>query len=152
MIMVRKYEKSSWGVVYRKKWDRIEVLLLKWLNSKEQEEYVIPKGKIEPWEVAKDTAIREISEEAGLLKQDLELIKFITKLNYTFTAGYLQDTPVVDKDVYLFLVRYHGDKDPVVAKEERFVGYKWVSLAELEKMQLRFDLQGIVARNKTYFI
>ncbi|USN58267.1 MAG: NUDIX hydrolase [Candidatus Peribacteria bacterium] len=102
--------------------------------------------------MAKDTAIREISEEAGLLKQDLELIKFITKLNYTFTAGYLEDTPVVDKDVYLFLVRYHGDKDPVVAKEERFVGYKWVSLAELEKMQLRFDLQGIVARNKTYFI
>jgi 8-oxo-dGTP pyrophosphatase MutT (NUDIX family) len=36
--------------------------------------------------VAKDAAVREISEEAGLLIEDLEVIKFITKLNYTFTA------------------------------------------------------------------
>ncbi|MDR0772010.1 MAG: NUDIX hydrolase [Candidatus Peribacteria bacterium] len=37
-------------------------------------------------EIAKDTATREISEEAGLPIEDLEVIKFITKLNYTFTA------------------------------------------------------------------
>jgi hypothetical protein len=53
--------------------------------------------------------------------KDLEVIKFITKLNYTFTAGYLEHTPVIDKDVYLFLVKYHGLSDPVVQQEERFV-------------------------------
>ncbi|MDR1988592.1 MAG: NUDIX domain-containing protein [Candidatus Peribacteria bacterium] len=37
-------------------------------------------------EIAKDTAVREIEEEAGLSISDLEVIKFVTKLNYTFTA------------------------------------------------------------------
>ncbi|MDP3381619.1 MAG: hypothetical protein Q8S84_09320 [bacterium] len=41
------------------------------------------------------------------MKKDLEVIKFITKLNYTFTAGYLEDNPIIDKDVYLFLVKYN---------------------------------------------
>jgi len=45
--MARKYEKSSGGVVYRKNGNTIEILLLKWLNSRKQEELVIPKGKIE---------------------------------------------------------------------------------------------------------
>jgi 8-oxo-dGTP pyrophosphatase MutT (NUDIX family) len=118
--MPRKFEKSSGGIVYRKNGNKIEVLLLSWLNSRKQEELVIPKGKIEQGEIAKDAALREISEEAGLAVQDLEVIKFITKLSYTFTAGYLQGTPVIDKDVYLFLVRYHGTKTPHVSVRERF--------------------------------
>lgn len=150
--MPKIYEKSSWGIVYRKVDDKIEVLLLKWTNSRNNEEYVIPKGKIEEWEVAKDAAIREISEEAWLKEKDLEVIKFITKLNYTFTAWYLEDNPVIDKDVYLFLVRYNWNDTPVVAKEERFTWYKWVSLKEIEKIKVKFDLQAIIGRNKTFFI
>ena len=79
--MAKKYEKSSGGIVYRKNGNKVEILLLKWLNSKKEEIYVIPKGHIENGEVAKDAAVREISEEAGLQKKDLEVIKFITKLN-----------------------------------------------------------------------
>ncbi len=150
--MWRKYEKSSWWVVYRKKWNKIEILLLKWLNSKEKEEYVIPKWKIEDWEVAKDTAIREISEETGLSENQLEIIKFIKKINYTFTAGYLKNTPIIDKDVYLFLVRYNWDKEPNVRKEERFIGYRWVTLEDLKKLSLRSDLVSIISKNKTYLI
>jgi hypothetical protein len=41
--MARRYEKSSGGIVYRKNGDKIEILLLKWTNSKNNEEYVIPK-------------------------------------------------------------------------------------------------------------
>lgn len=73
-------------MVYRKRDGKVEILLLRWLNSKNKEELVIPKGKIEKGEVAKDTAIREISEEAGIPEEDLEIIKFVTKLNYTYTA------------------------------------------------------------------
>ena len=80
--MAKIYEKSSGGIVYRKQNNKIEVLLLKWLNSRNKEIYVIPKGHIEDGEVAKDTAVREISEEAGLAENDLEVIKFITKLNH----------------------------------------------------------------------
>lgn len=150
--MPRKYEKSSWGVVYRKNWGKIEILLLKWLNSKKQEILVIPKWHIEAGEVAKDAAVREISEEAGLDTQDLEVIKFITKLSYTFTAGYLANNPVIDKDVYLFLVRYHWKTAPVVQKEERFTWYRWVTLDEIKKLDILFDLSSIVNKNKTYFI
>ncbi len=150
--MAKKYEKSSGGIVYRKNWKKVEILLLKWLNSKNQEIYVIPKWHIEKWEVAKDTAVREISEEAWLAQKDLEIIKFITKLNYTFTAGYLENNPVIDKDVYLFLVKYNGENDPIVQKEERFVGFAWFSLEELKKTKVMFDIGSIISKNKTYFI
>jgi len=150
--MAKKYEKSSGGIVYRKNGGKIEVLLLKWLNSKKEEIYVIPKGHIEAGEVAKDTAVREISEEAGLPQKDLEVIKFITKLNYTFTAGHLKDNPLIDKDVYLFLVKYNGTKAPYVQKEERFVGYDWFTFDELKSKNLLFDINWIIGRNKTFFI
>jgi len=150
--MAKRYEKSSGWIVYRKKGNKVEVLLLKWLNSKNQEVYVIPKWHIEEWEVAKDTAVREISEEAGLLKKDLEVIKFITKLNYTFTAGYLENNPVIDKDVYLFLVKYNGTALPIVQKEERFVWYDWFTLEQIKKVKVMFDIHAIIWRNKTFFI
>lgn len=150
--MTKKYEKSSGWIVYRINWGKIEVLLLKWLNSKNQEVYVIPKWHIEDWEVAKDTAIREISEEAWLHKKDLEVIKFITKLNYTFTAWYLDENPIIDKDVYLFLVKYNWTKKPYVQYEERFVGYDWFSLEEMKDIKIMFDIQNIIWKNKTFFI
>jgi len=150
--MAKIYEKSSGWIVYRKVNNKVEVLLLKWLNSKNQKIYVIPKGHIEAWEVAKDTAIREISEEAGLHEKDLEVIKFITKLNYTFTAWYLDNNPIIDKDVYLFLVKYNWKKAPYVQKEERFIWYEWFTLEELKKVKVMFDLQTIIWRNKTFFI
>ncbi len=150
--MPRKYEKSSGWVVYRKNGGKVEILLLKWLNSRNKEELVIPKGKIEKWEVAKDTALREISEEAGIAQEDLEIIKFVTKLTYTYTAGYLKGNPVIDKDVYLFIVRYNGNATPIVRKEERFVWYKWVDIEKVKDLSVRFDLSGIIYRNKTFFI
>lgn len=150
--MPRKYEKSSGWVVYRIQDGKPQILLLKWLNSRKQEELVIPKGKIEKWEVAKDTAVREISEEAGIPESDLEIIKFVTKLSYTYTAGYLKDNPVVDKDVYLFIVKYHGTQDPVVRKQERFTWYEWVDIEKIKKLSIRFDLSGIIYRNKPFFI
>lgn len=150
--MAKIYEKSSGGIVYRKQWKKLEILLLKWMNSRNKEIYVIPKWHIEEGEVAKDTAVREISEEAGLDTKELEVIKFITKLNYTFTAGYLEHTPVIDKDVYLFLVKYHGTSIPVVQKEERFVGYEWFPIEKIKDVEVMFDLWSIIGKNKTYFI
>jgi 8-oxo-dGTP pyrophosphatase MutT (NUDIX family) len=150
--MPRKYEKSSGWVVYRKNGEKVEILLLKWLNSRNKEELVIPKGKIEQWEVAKDTALREISEEAGVAQEDLEIIKFVTKLTYTYTAGYLKGNPVIDKDVYLFIVRYNGNAIPIVRKEERFVWYKWVDIEKVKDLSVRFDLSWIIYRNKPFFI
>jgi hypothetical protein len=41
--MAKIYEKSSGGIVYRKKQGKLEILLLKWLNSRNKEIFVIPK-------------------------------------------------------------------------------------------------------------
>lgn len=150
--MAKRYEKSSWGIVYRKKWNTVEILLLKWLNSRQEEEFVLPKGHIEEWEIAKETAIREISEETGLLEKDLEVIKFMTKLSYTFTAGHLENNPLIEKDVYLFLVKYKGEKDVVARKEERFTGHIWVNINEIKGIDAKFDLISLVNKNKIYFI
>jgi 8-oxo-dGTP pyrophosphatase MutT (NUDIX family) len=149
--MWKQYEKSSWGIVYRKRGNRVEILLLKWINSKWQEDYVIPKGHIEEGEIASQTAIRETNEETGLARHDLEIVKFITKLNYTFTAWYLKNSPIIDKDVYLFLIKYKGKADPKVQKEERFVWYKWVEIDQIKDMNIKFNLYQIVSRNKRHF-
>lgn len=150
--MARIYEKSSWWIVYRKNQGNIEILLLEWTNSKWNTELVIPKWHIEEWEIARVAALREISEESWLKEKDLEVIKFITKLNYTFTAWYLEDNPLIDKDVYLFLIKYNWNESPVVQKEERFVWYKWVGINEIKDIEIRFDLSSIIAKNKIYFI
>lgn len=150
--MWKKYEKSSWGVVYRKKDGKIEILLLKWKNSKQVEEYVIPKWHIEEWEIAKESALREVSEETWLSIKDLEVIKFITKINYIFKAWYLENKPLIDKDVYLFLIKYKWNDEPKVQKEERFTWYDRISIDEIKNIDVRFDLVWIVNRNKTYFI
>jgi hypothetical protein len=42
-------------------------------------------------------------------------------LSYTFTAGHLKNTPLIEKDVYLFLIKYNGNKTPSPQREERFV-------------------------------
>lgn len=81
----------------------------------------------------------------------MEVIKFVTKLNYTYTAGYLKDTPLIDKDVYLFIVRYDGKAEPVVRKQERFIGYEWVDIEDIPTLSIRFDLAGIIYRNKPFF-
>ena len=69
-----------------------------------------------------------------------------------FTAWYLDDNPIIDKDVYLFLVKYTWDQAPIVQKEERFVWYDWFTLDEIKKIKVMFDLQTIIWRNKTFFI
>jgi len=150
--MAKRYEKSSWGIVYRKKGESIEILLLEWVNSRQEKEFVLPKWKIEDGEIAKETAIREISEETGLDEKDLEVIKFMSKLSYTFTAWHLKDIPLIEKDVYLILVKYKGQDNPIVRKEERFTGYKWFSLEEAKKLDVKFDIVGLINKNKVYFI
>ena len=150
--MAKKYEKSSWGIIYRKKWNNIDILLLKWLNSRWTAEYVIPKWHMEWEETASQTALRETSEETWLELNKLEVIKFITKLNYTFTAWYLENNPVIDKDVYLFLIKYNWDLEPQVQKEERFVWYEWVPFDKVKNYEIKFNLSSIISKNKTYFI
>lgn len=101
-------------------------------------------------ETAKDTALREINEETGLAIADLEIIKFMSKINYSFIATYKEGCPVIEKDVYLFLVKYTGNADPVIEKDKRFYGFRWFSIEELKTTFIKPDIYGFVKKNIQY--
>lgn len=58
-----KYEKSCGAIVYRKKDDRIELLLIK---HRYGGNWSFPKGHVEEGETEFQTALREVKEETGL--------------------------------------------------------------------------------------
>lgn len=111
---------------------------------------MLPKGHMEGDETAKDTALREISEETGLKIDDLEVIKFMTKINYSFIATHKEGSPIVDKDVYLFLVKYRGTDEPTPQKEERFTGFRWFRFEELKTANVKPDIYGFIRKNLQY--
>ena len=155
--MARLFEKSSWGIVYRKKWSQYEVLLLERKNPKGKSVYVIPKWHIENEEKAKETALREISEETGLPQEDLEIIKFITKINFTFIATYKDGNPTINKDVYLFLVKLNWTNEPdlsafenSVEKKEKIIWYKWFKLEDLKNVEIKPDIYTYIKKNLQY--
>lgn len=149
-IMAELYEKSAGGIVYRKRHHDIEILMLAWKNAKWDTEYVLPKGHIENDETAMETALREISEETGLAEKDLEVIKFMNKISYTFVATYLEGSPTINKDVFLFLVKYKGKKEPLPRKEERFIWYKWFTIEWLKSTYIKPDVIGFIEKNKHF--
>jgi 8-oxo-dGTP pyrophosphatase MutT (NUDIX family) len=141
------YEKSAGGIVYRKRWSYIEILMLAWRNARDEIEYVLPKGHIENDESPLETALREISEETGLSEKDLKVIKFMNTINYSFIATYLEWTPMIHKEVSLFLVKYTGKDEPRPRKEERFIGYKWFTPELLKDTWMKPDVIGFIEKN-----
>ena len=87
-------EATSCGgvVIYRGK-----ILTLYKSYKNKYEGWVLPKGTVEEGEDFKDTAIREVREEAGV---KASIIKYVGKSQYNFTVP--EDT--VEKEVHWFLM------------------------------------------------
>ena len=87
-------EATSCGgvVIYRGK-----ILTLYKSYKNKYEGWVLPKGTVEEGENFKDTAIREVREEAGV---KASIIKYVGKSQYNFTVP--EDT--VEKEVHWFLI------------------------------------------------
>ncbi|MBB1554309.1 NUDIX domain-containing protein [Candidatus Gracilibacteria bacterium] len=148
--MTELHEKSAGGIVYRKRNNTLEILLLAWKNARGDTEYVLPKGHIENDETAAETALREISEETGLNPEFLEVIKFMNTINYSFIAGHMEGSPMIHKEVSLFLVRYTGSDEPRPRREERFIGYKWFEPERLKDIFIKPDVFGFIEKNKHF--
>lgn len=91
-------EATSCGgvVIYRGK------ILLLYKNYKNRYEgWVLPKGTVEEGEEYKETAIREVREEASA---KVNIIKYIGKSQYSFTT--YNDTVV--KDVHWYLMKAYS--------------------------------------------
>lgn len=74
-------------------------ILLLYKNYKHKYEgWVLPKGTVEPGEEHRDTALREVKEEAGA---DCEIMRYVGKSHYTFEVS----DGIVSKDVHWYLMK-----------------------------------------------
>lgn len=134
-------EPTAGGIVFRTTKDQndIEILLIQ--DSKGR--WTIPKGHIEPGENAKQTAIREIGEEAGLFH--IEVLMWLGKIHFQ----YRRVDKLVLMTTQIYLVR-SMDNHETPTKEQWMKGIKWfkfkdaldaIEYEDIEKLML-------VARNK----
>lgn len=110
-------EPTAGGIVFRRDADqKIEILLIQ--DAKDR--WTIPKGHIEEGETAKQTAAREIGEEAGLTNVDV--LDWLGKIHFR----YRRIDKLVLMTTQIYLVRARGDTN-AIQKEEWMNGIKWFS-------------------------
>ncbi|GKH48562.1 bis(5'-nucleosyl)-tetraphosphatase [Anaerotruncus massiliensis (ex Togo et al. 2019)] len=114
-------EKSCGALVYRKKQDKVELLLIKHRNGGH---WSFPKGHVESGENEYQTALREIKEETGL---DVNL-----RDGFRQSVEYFPK-PHVKKQVVYFL-GYPGGDDTVKRQEEEISEYQWCLLDDADGM------------------
>jgi diadenosine hexaphosphate hydrolase (ATP-forming) len=110
-------EPTAGGIVFRKDNDgELEILLIQ--DAKDR--WTIPKGHIELGETAKQTAAREIGEEAGL--HTVDVLDWLGKIHFR----YRRIDKLVLMTTQIFLVRAKGDTDKI-QKEDWMNGIRWFS-------------------------
>jgi len=108
-------EPTSGGIVFRRNTtNEIEILLIQ--DAKDR--WTIPKGHIEEGETAKETAEREIQEEAGL--QEMNVISWLGKIHFR----YRRQQSLVLMTTQIYLVQGLGDTNKL-KKEEWMNGIGW---------------------------
>ena len=114
-------EPTAGGIIFRmnKENNDIEILLIQ--DSKNR--WTIPKGHIEPGETAKQTAIREIGEEAGL--EHISVLCWLGKIHFK----YRRLDKLVLMTTQIYLVRATDARETPI-KEKWMNGIKWFSFAD----------------------
>ena len=115
-----KIIKTAGGVVVRAK---------KMLFIKKNGRWEFPKGRLKKGANRKNTAVREICEETGLKKKDLNIIKpLIPTHHHNKING-----DIMIKETVWFLIHYSGDmkKKLKPEKKEGITKCKWFTLDEL---------------------
>ena len=100
------------------------------LFIKKNGRWEFPKGRLKKRANKKKTALREISEETGLKKKDLEIIQpLIPTHNHNKANGNIST-----KETTWFLVKFTGDPSFKLKPEKRegISKCKWVTLNKLE--------------------
>ena len=89
----------------------------------------LPKGKVEEGNSSKKTAKIEISEETGLPKSQLKIIKKLIPTHYHKRV----DGEVIVKKTEWFLIKFKGDENtPLVPdRDEGITECKWFAFDEL---------------------
>ncbi len=115
-------EISAGCVIYRRADRGTEVVLVKPAG---REAWALPKGLIEPGESPEDAALREATEESGLLGQ---IVAKIDTIRYVYTAAWEDPPARVFKVVTFFLMRWTGGD---IGRHDREVEQvSWFPIAE----------------------
>ena len=122
-------EPTAGGIIFRHpengNENDIEILLIQ--DAKDR--WTIPKGHIEPGENAKQTAIREIGEEAGL--KEVNILGWLGKINFRYRR--LNKLVLMTTQVYL--VHAKGDTD-AIQKEDWMNDIRWFKFSDaLDKIE-----------------
>ena len=112
--------KTAGGVVVRGK---------KILFIKKNGRWEFPKGRLKKGANRKKTALREICEETGLKKKDLNIIKPLIPTHHHNKIN----SDIMVKETFWFLIQYSGDikKKLKPEKKEGITKCKWFTLDEL---------------------
>lgn len=113
-----KKEQSAGIVVYRHDPDenKFYYLLLHYIGG----HWDLPKGKLEPGETPEQAAIREVSEETGLIVKPIS--NFSESISYYFRD---QDRELIDKNV-IFFVGESQESKVTISHEHQ--GYDWLEI------------------------
>ncbi|MBU1557786.1 NUDIX domain-containing protein [Patescibacteria group bacterium] len=135
-----KISKDSQGVVFRKKADNVEFLLLKKYDPEQDRvDFRLVKGGIEEGEKPEETILREINEETSLI--DLNLLNKL--------EGYSYQATDVLHEVSVFIVENTKDNEIKVdsTHEGGFTieSANWFSSQEAQKI-LFFDQEKELIR------
>lgn len=113
------------------------VLLLKKYNG----DWVLPKGKVEANESYKETAIREVYEEASV---KVEVISYIGKINYTYRCNWEEDN-LINKTVHWFLMQSRSMAS-APQKEEGFIDAKFVHINRVADLVKYEDEKQVIEK------
>ncbi len=101
MKALRRRVVSAGGVVL-KGCRRPRVLLI---AGKYRRVWALPKGRVEPGERHKETAVREVKEETGI---EAAVIRDLGSVRYYFTVHEEEGQVRISKTVHYYLMRYRG--------------------------------------------
>ena len=133
-----KFEKSCGALVYRKKQDQLEILLLK---HRYGGHWSFPKGHVEGNETEHETALREVKEETGLTIDLLE--------GFRHSVEYYP-RPNTKKQVVYFL-GYAAD-DHTKRQEEEISEIRWTPLAEAHREVTFKNDKNLIQQAKKFLL
>ena len=112
--------KTSGGIVIKEN----KILFIRKNNR-----WDLPKGKLEDGVNSRDTALIEISEETGLKKKDLSILKKLIPTHYHKKV----DGVMIVKKTYWYLVEYSGRFNYLLTPDEKegITDCRWFSFDEL---------------------
>ncbi len=113
-------ERASGMILFRNYAQGREYLIIK---NRIGGHWGFPKGRLEPGEDELTAALREVAEEVGIIRLQVES-GFTERLSYRFVRG----RAVVNKEVALFLAAADEDGTPGAGEEVETL--EWVPLAD----------------------